>query len=149
MFRLIYACMILAMAVESAIEHGQDAADSGAKKPPSIRQRLGRLARSRRRNQVVNDPSCGLPGPKWKYTLCDKISNRNYGCAREFDEAEWPDQPEYHCWRSCDGSECYGDHSEKNWCWTLGQTISCSVLELGEEPAPCARASCKNPNGKN
>jgi len=47
MFRQIYACMILAMAVESAIEHGQDAADSGAKKP--IRQRLGRLAQSKKK----------------------------------------------------------------------------------------------------
>jgi len=64
MFRLIYACMILAMAVESAIEHGQDAADSGAKKPPSIRQRLGRMAQSKKATQVMGDPSCGLP--KWK-----------------------------------------------------------------------------------
>jgi len=153
MFRLIYACMILAMAVESAIEHGQDAADSGAKKPPSIRQRLAFLTQSKKAaaTQVVNDPSCGLP--KWKYAWCDKLTNRNYGCMREWDEmdelADPPVYPAYHCWRSCDESECDGKGSEKNWCWTLGQTISCSVFDMGEEHASCARASCINPNGKN
>jgi len=142
--------MILAMAVESAIEHGQDAADPGAKKPPSIRQRLAFLTQSKKAaaTQVVNDPSCGLP--KWKNVWCDKLTNRNYGCKREFDEAQWPEQPAYHCWRSCDESECDGKGSEKNWCWTLGQTISCEVLNMGmDKDAPCARASCKKPNGKN
>jgi len=114
MFRLVCTCLLLAMALECA--------DLGAKGPASIRQKLGRLAQSKKE-------SCGLT--KWSNYKCDTTSNNNYGCSRK-----------YYCWRSCDEkekSECRKYSKASKWCWTAGAMI----CKRHEDCAPHAGASCK------